>query len=276
MHDDLYFWWFVQWYSLIFIFCWLLTVRKKWVRRWIGGLVIVLNFFWGFCLMPIFFKLSSTYRHLDASTDGIKTPYDFLITAMYLFFVFGPMFVMGSLLRKNGKIFDALQSGLTSPPDSEVSRENTECPNLIEPSKTQKRTFKGCSCKSRLRKIFTFWKSFTGTQKIFFWLSLAASILLLIAVCDVRGGNLGNGYFVFLRIITCGAFVGLILQKIPLWLKFVFILGAVLYNPIVMIHLGDRDIWALFNALSIPALLVPWICLLSKRGDSDNGTPEER
>lgn len=106
MKTDFYFWCFVLWFSSIFLWGWMLTVRIKWVRVWIGGFSIILNFFLGFCMMPIFFDLCATHKNMD----GIKTLYDFIVNAMYLFLVYAPMFVMGSLLRKNGKYFDGLKS----------------------------------------------------------------------------------------------------------------------------------------------------------------------
>ena len=105
MKDDFYFWVFVLWFSSILLWGWMLTVRTKWVRVWIGGFAIISNFFLGICMMSVFSSLCATYKNMD----GIKTFYDFILNTLYLLLVFAPMFVMGFLLRKSGKIFDSLK-----------------------------------------------------------------------------------------------------------------------------------------------------------------------
>ena len=105
---------------------------------------------------------------------------------------------------------------------------------------------------------------FNKIQKIFFGLACTATILLIITFFDMHDEDLPSGYFVFLRIVTCAALVGLLLEKLPTWVKFVLLLLAILYNPIVQIHLGDREVWAWFNAATIPALIAPWVVIYKK------------
>ena len=115
MKDDFYFWIFVSWISSIFLWSFLLTTRKKRVRKWIGGLVIIFNFISGLCIMPVIFKLSATYSKMD----GIKTFDDLIINTMYLLFVFAPMFFMGYLLRKSGKNLDNFSNNLQNNEENE-------------------------------------------------------------------------------------------------------------------------------------------------------------
>ncbi len=105
MKDD-FFWCFILWFSSILIWGWMLTVRIKWIRTWVGGFSIVCNFFLGLCMSSVFFRLSETYRNMD----GITTFPEFVINTIFLLFIFAPMFIMGLLLRKAGKMFDILQN----------------------------------------------------------------------------------------------------------------------------------------------------------------------
>ena len=120
MKDDFYFWCFILWFSSILIWGWMLTVRIKWVRTWVGGFSIVCNFFLGLCMSPVFFRLSETYRTMD----GITTFPEFVINTTLLLFAFAPMFIMGVLLRKIGKVFNALQN--SSQTDLQSSLQNKQ------------------------------------------------------------------------------------------------------------------------------------------------------
>ena len=106
----------------------------------------------------------------------------------------------------------------------------------------------------------------TDFQKIFFGLAGASVVLLLLAICNVLFFRHGfpYGFYVFMRIVTCGSLIGLMLEKFPTWVKFVLLLLAILYNPVVPIHIGDREIWAWFNAATIPVLVALW-CVIFKR-----------
>ena len=107
----------------------------------------------------------------------------------------------------------------------------------------------------------------TDRQKIFSGLAGAATLLLAVAIAVTLGrAKIAYGFFVFLRIVTCGALVGLLLEKLPIWAKFPLLLLAILYNPLVPIHLGSREIWAWINAATIPALLAPWAAIWIKKG----------
>lgn len=108
----------------------------------------------------------------------------------------------------------------------------------------------------------------TDLRKIFLGLAGASAVLLLLAIGNVLFARHGfpYGFYVFMRIVTCGALIGLMLEKLPTWVKFALLLLAILYNPVVPIHIGDRETWAWFNAATIPALVAPWAVILKKKG----------
>lgn len=102
----------------------------------------------------------------------------------------------------------------------------------------------------------------TDLRKISVGMAGAAAVLLAVAIATtVAGTRIPYGFFVFMRIVTCGALVGLLLEKLPIWAKFPLLLLAILYNPLVPIHLGSREVWAWINAGTIPALLAPWAAI---------------
>ena len=107
----------------------------------------------------------------------------------------------------------------------------------------------------------------TDRQKIFLGLAAVAAAMLALAICRALQSPRGfpYGYYVFMRIVTCGALVGLLLEKFPVWIRFPLILLAILYNPIVLVHLGDQEVWACLNALTIPAFVVPWIVVFFRK-----------
>lgn len=103
---------------------------------------------------------------------------------------------------------------------------------------------------------------YSNAQKYFIGLTLVSVVMLLLALPDhwIDAG----GYFVFLRIVCFASLIGLLLEKLPVWLKFPLLLLAILYNPVFQIHLRDRDVWRFFNVISIFFLLIPW-CVVMKR-----------
>lgn len=113
-----------------------------------------------------------------------------------------------------------------------------------------------------ISNFFSVLKNTTNLQKYFIGLTLVSVAMLLLALPD-RWIDAG-GYFVFLRIVCFASLIGLLLEKLPVWLKFPILLLAILYNPVFQIHLRDRDVWRFFNVISIFFLLIPW-CVVMKR-----------
>lgn len=115
-------------------------------------------------------------------------------------------------------------------------------------------------------------------QKYFLKLLSMAGItdllLLIIALINATNHNLPDGYYTFLRIVTCGLFVWLaILHKSPYW-RFILGAGAILYNPVFPIHLDSRDPWIFFNILSI-VVLVPAFILYIKTAKVNSNDAEK-
>jgi len=107
MKDDFYFWCFVTWFASILLWGWVLTFSNKYIRNWVGGILIIFEFIVGIMLIPIFSKLSATLSNMN---DGIKSGYDFILSILNLGLVFAPMFFMAFLLRKSDKIWSKRQN----------------------------------------------------------------------------------------------------------------------------------------------------------------------
>lgn len=96
-------------------------------------------------------------------------------------------------------------------------------------------------------------ENFTPVEKIFRYITIIAEVLLLLALCN----RFEYGFYTFLRFVVCAAFVGLVInQRVPPLVKVFTIMGAILYNPIVPVHIGDRDVWCVINVLSIPLFII--------------------
>lgn len=96
-------------------------------------------------------------------------------------------------------------------------------------------------------------------NKFFFCFTGTAILLLLIGLTDCP-----YGYYTFLRIITTISLAWFCFMDFPAFIRFIFLLGAILYNPVFPIYLGDRDIWLVFNLITIAALLIGGIAVISK------------
>ncbi len=85
---------------------------------------------------------------------------------------------------------------------------------------------------------------------------------LLLAVAVVAaflpgGTKLDNGFYTFLRIAVCGtsAWLAWINRTGRPVLCFFLAAFAALFNPLIPIHFGDRDVWSIFDLAAIPLLL---------------------
>ena len=116
----------------------------------------------------------------------------------------------------------------------------------------------------RIRAAFG---AFSELQKILLGLTVMSMVLLAMAL----SGKWSTGFYVFLRITTCAALAGPVGWRIPAGLKLPLILLAILYNPVFPIHLGAREIWAVFNLITIPLLAAPWVVLLHRSGRPSSG-----
>ncbi len=101
--------------------------------------------------------------------------------------------------------------------------------------------------------------SFSNSEKALIC-TLALTLLLLgillIVASNLGPGrtDLGIGYYTFLRIATTVSFVWLaILIASPYW-RFILGAGAVLFNPIIQIHL-DKEVWLFFDVIAFILLI---------------------
>ena len=109
------------------------------------------------------------------------------------------------------------------------------------------------------------------SNKILIFTLIADIILLGYAVYAFNDNvRLPSGYYTFLRIVTCGVLVWLCcLLKSPYW-RVTFGAFAILYNPVIPIHLGDREVWSIFNVITGILLIIAffrWRKLITTQGD---------
>lgn len=82
----------------------------------------------------------------------------------------------------------------------------------------------------------------TPTNKIFTILYAIASILFLIALAD-----LPHWYYQLLKLATCAVCAYSAVKTKREWIRWIFGVLAVLYNPVLPIHLSDKDVWSAIN-----------------------------
>lgn len=113
-----------------------------------------------------------------------------------------------------------------------------------------------------------FFSNLSDRQKICLGMSAAAVVLLFMAISS----RWESGFYIFLRWVVCLALVGKLFEKFPAWFKFILIVGAIVYNPIAPIHLGDRDPWFVVNWITIPLVIAAEVVTIRKA--LKNGTPK--
>ena len=92
---------------------------------------------------------------------------------------------------------------------------------------------------------------FSERQKIFRCFLILDIIMLALAIIAAFDRGFDVWYYVFLRFVTCVALAGFVLEKLSTWFKFILLLLVILYNPVVPVHLGEREIWVLINLITI-------------------------
>lgn len=107
-----------------------------------------------------------------------------------------------------------------------------------------------------IRKI----KSLPTLSKLQFYF-LAITIIMLLTAFEEWDND---GYYTFLRIITTISLAWFCFMDFPVFVRFIFLLGVILYNPVFPIYLGDRDIWLVFNVITVAALLAGGIAAIRK------------
>ncbi|MHB1341345.1 MAG: DUF6804 family protein [Coriobacteriia bacterium] len=85
--------------------------------------------------------------------------------------------------------------------------------------------------------------------------SSAVPVVIVVALLVFVGlGDMPYGYYMLLRFVTCGVSLYLLfgasLQLEP-WHRWVLGALAVLYNPIVPVHLMEKSIWIVVNIVTV-------------------------
>lgn len=86
------------------------------------------------------------------------------------------------------------------------------------------------------------------------------SIFLFIAIF-VESRDLPDGYYMLLRVITCATCVYSAVKFKTEWTRWIFGVFAVLYNPVLPVHLGDKDLWSIINLATI---IYMWVAIFKE------------
>ncbi len=87
------------------------------------------------------------------------------------------------------------------------------------------------------------------------------SIFLFVAIF-ADSHDLFKGYYTLLRVITCATCAYSAVKFKTEWAKWIFGILAVVYNPVLPVHLGDKDLWSIINIIT---LIYTWIALFAER-----------
>lgn len=85
--------------------------------------------------------------------------------------------------------------------------------------------------------------------KIFILFLILSLFLLIGSIADPR--DLFDGYYMLLRLFTSGVCLYSAVKFKTEWAKWIFGGLTVLYNPVLPIHLGDKDAWTVINLITI-------------------------
>lgn len=87
-------------------------------------------------------------------------------------------------------------------------------------------------------------------------LNIILSIIFILALFQMP-----YGYYMLLRIITCATCVYSAVKFKTEWAKWIFGILAVVYNPVLPVHLGDKDLWSIINFATAAYM---WIALFAE------------
>ncbi|ODS57823.1 MAG: hypothetical protein ABS36_05125 [Acidobacteria bacterium SCN 69-37] len=93
--------------------------------------------------------------------------------------------------------------------------------------------------------------------------------LVALGMVLVGLGDMPYGYYMLLRLVLCGICLFHLLGGHPPasdWQRWVTGGFAVLYNPIVPIQLGDKDLWIVINFLT-----VGWLFFIERQSKTSAG-----
>ncbi|MBS1369764.1 MAG: hypothetical protein HPZ91_07375 [Lentisphaeria bacterium] len=227
---------FVLWIVSLLVWFGSLWMRGGYAKNILGYTAIFVEFISGTTIAPAIFSLWKT--------DSI------IKDTLYLLFVFAPLFFMIKFFANSKK--------------KERKKENLQEVNQSLSSSGVKNDIKE---QVHLPKEFF---PLSSADKIMLCFMFVSLVLLGFALFDgffhhgYRDG-FPSGYYVFTKIIIAISFVWLSIKQFSPYLKFVFFLVIILYNPIIPIHFGDRQIWILINTATIFLLLTSLILYFRHR-----------
>lgn len=77
-------------------------------------------------------------------------------------------------------------------------------------------------------------------------------LFLVVTIINLAGiGDMPYGFYILLRLFTSGVCLYSAVKFKTEWAKWIFGGLAVLYNPVLPIHLGDKDAWTVINLITI-------------------------
>ena len=117
--------------------------------------------------------------------------------------------------------------------------------------------------------VFMFYKSENKSIGVLF----VITSLALLAGSLFPQRHLFDGYYMLLRVITSAVCVYSAVKFKMEWTRWIFGVFAVLYNPILPVHLGEKDLWAIINLATVVFL---WIALYTEQKNRKNGNKSIR
>jgi low temperature requirement protein LtrA len=79
--------------------------------------------------------------------------------------------------------------------------------------------------------------------------ALAVTLMMVVGL-----GDMSYGYYTLLRLVTCGVAVFLAFGAGLApghQLRWVLMGVAVVYNPVLPVHLGEKELWSVVNAVTV-------------------------
>jgi hypothetical protein len=85
-------------------------------------------------------------------------------------------------------------------------------------------------------------------QDPFAWAALLATVAVLVGL-----DRWPYSYYMLLRLVLCGVSLFLLSVQVRLedWHRWALIGSAVLYNPVIPVRLGDKQLWIALNVASV-------------------------
>ena len=94
----------------------------------------------------------------------------------------------------------------------------------------------------------------------FIFLYSTLSIFLLVAIFT-ESRDLFDGYYMLLRVITCATCVYSAVKFKTEWTRWIFGIFAVMYNPVLSVHLDDEDLWSIINLVTVVYM---WVAIFKE------------